>query len=537
MKAISILLLTILCGNLIAQGPPTKLVGPPRSRLYGPPAVQSTLLSPAYASIAAAADIQTVNYHLRREMRYLTLYNIPPEDRLELINVLNAAINGTSRSKDLAQVYIVPGTDNSVIRICMSDYRFYDSLKEKYVGWSRDTYEKLATDNFYFMSDVIKTTTRVTETLVPKQRYAWNGYNYFLESYNDKVQTIDTKDQREKTYGRWVDGNAIATLIVATQSKVPIYRADQFFTKIVLSPFYYELLGLGDSQDDFFDMAFLDQKLIDRAKLDIRGVVVKSGRGVSGVIPVARQNRVIIRFKTVYGYLWMTLDTKKSINDRDYMRVLANEDFDATELIMSGLNGLQFYFLAEGNASQNPKKRQDEAPIEIAVDNTNFDRRVRCSRSCVTCHTDGIRPFLAMPQEHAKHLIDVVSPDYKKAQYLKERYVNNLADFVAADQEAYAKAIKCVTTTLWCPDGFTPQQYSRSFLKFFNRYAETDIDLEIGSREVGVPVKDLIALLAGAKNDPHLHGLFTGSDALIVRRDHWEQSFQHVMNGITYLRK
>jgi hypothetical protein len=205
-----------------------------------------------------------------------------------------------------------------------------------------------------------------------------------------------------------------------------------------------------------------------------------------------------------------------------------NERFDATELIATGRNGLQFYFLAQGNAGKQPRRRQDEAPIAIAVDNTNLDRRVRNGRSCITCHSDGIRPFKPLPQQMIVDLIDIVSPSEKRARELRELYVTNVSDFIEADQLVYSKAVKAATKTAWS-DGLSIEANASRYGRYYNQYAEDRVTPQTAAQECGVPVKALLPILAYAQNDPHLLGLSKDRPLFTVRREHWEKSFQQAM--------
>jgi hypothetical protein len=522
-----------LVGSALAQqGPPPVRKGRPVGK--GPPTAIVNYLVPNSSALAAALDIDTVPPKYWPYTRYLSLYNIPEADRPKLIQTLSFMINSVSRARLIKPVTIVPGSENSLVRICLCDYQFYDEVKKKTFGWDPKIYDKLGDTDPYFHADLLKTVTKVVERRVIRQRYVHYGNDYYgkplyrVEDYWDVVQEAQPKDVPVRGYPPWCDAAAMGKLIKLTQSTSPILRADHFLVQISLPPFYYELLDVGNKLDDFFDVFFVDLKQIERAKLEVKGVVVKSGAGVDGIIPVARNQRTLTRYQTLIGYLWQSRDTKTSVDNRDYLRILADEKFDATELIGTGRNGLQLYFLAKGNAADKPGERQDEAPIEIVVDNTNHDRRVRSGRSCVTCHSDGIRQFKPLPQEMVKNLIDVVSPDYKKAQYLRDTYVTNVIDFIMEDRKIYARAVKAATRTPWS-EGLSTAANADQFGHFYNQYYEAFITPEMAAFECGMSSKDLLPLLGAAQNDPHLLGLSKGDPLLTVRRDNWEKSFQQAM--------
>ena len=491
----------------------------------GPPAVVVNYLVPNSSALAAAADIDTVPAHLQQYTRYLSLYNILEADRPRHIQNLQFMIHSISRAKSLDPVFVVPNSDNSVVRICLLDYQFYDDVRKKTFGWHRDVYEKLADIDPYFHANLVKTITKIDDV-------------------TNKV--IEQRDTYVRANPPWCDVVAMAKLVRLTRSNAPLLRADWFVTQVSLPPFYYDLLDTGKTQNEFFDMFFVDEKQLDRSRLEVRGVVVKSGAGADGVIRVARNQRILVRYQTLTGFIWLTHDSKEaSINDRDYLRILQNEKFDASELIGTGRNGMQLYFLAVGNAGNkdNIKEgdRQDEVPIEAAVDNTNVDRRVRNGRSCITCHADGIRSFRPMPQELVKKQIenlfgapganvrmDIVSPHNRKIDILRDAYIANVDEFVSEDQRAYAKAVQRATQTQWS-DGISVAANAAQFGKIYDQYQEAFITPEIAAFECGLPVKTLMPLLARAQNDPHLSGLATNDPLFTVRRDNWEQSFQQAM--------
>jgi len=533
------LVLAGMPGSVLAQdGPPPARRGRPVGS--GPPAAVVNYLVPNSSALAAAADLDTVPLNYQPYTRYLSLYNIPESDRPKLIQTLSFMINSISRARLIKPVTIVPGSDNSVVRICLLDYQFYDDVKKKTFGWNPKVYERLGDIDTYFHADLLKTVTKVIERKILKKKYVQYGTDYYgqpsyrVEEYWDTVQEAEQKDVPVRGFPPWCHAAAMGKLNKLTQSNAPLLRADWFLVQISLPPFYYDLLDVGDSINDFFDLFFVDAKQLERAKLEVKGVVVKSGAGVDGVIPVARNQRTLTRFQTFIGYLWLTKDTSKSVDNRDYLRILVNEDFEATELIGLGRNGLQFYFLAKGNVDAKGNKlkdagaRQDEAPIAIAVDNTNNDRRVRNGRSCVTCHAEGIRPFKPLPQELVKHLIDVVSPDATKERYLRDTYVTNVADFVSQDQQIYARAVKAATKTPWS-EGLSTEANAAQFGRFYNQYQEAFVTPEMAAFECGVSSKDLVQLLGAAQNDPHLQGLSKSDPFLTARRDNWEKSFQQVM--------
>lgn len=520
--------------------------GPPPARPRVADPIAPNYLLPNSSVLAAAADIDNVPADERTSTHYLSLYNIPAVDRPKLIETLNYAINSVSRARIIKRVTIVPGSENSVVRYNRQDYQFYDELKKKTFGWRKEICDKFADYDAYFHGNYTKTVVRVTERLENRKKFVIAGYYsdgtpyYRTEYVPTIVQEASPTDHRVRMGCNWVNTTALGKLHALTQSQAPIMRADQFLSLITLPPFYHDLLDMGKTVKEFFDMVFADEKQIERAKLEMKGVVVKSGAGIPGLTPVSRHNRTITRYQSLLGYVWFTHDTDTDVNsteqikkgnDRlgDYLRILANEQFKATEIIATARNGLQVYGLFQGNAAEKPNERQDEAPINIVVDNTNADRRVRNGRSCMTCHTDGLRPFLPLPQEMVKEQIDVVTPDPKRRKYLQETFISNVGDFLAADQRVFERAVREATKSDLHPAGLTVEENAIQYSRFYNRYTEDDITPQIAAYETGIPVPALLPVIAGAKNDPYLQGLSKNKPFYSVKRAHWEQSFQQAM--------
>jgi len=537
--------------------------GPPhvkRPKSGGPPAVLIKYLTPDDSVIAAALDAAKVGKDNCRNIRYLSLYNIPSNERVKWIQTINFLINSISRARLIKHIYVVPGTDNTLLRLDISDYQFYDEVAEKYIGWSPKTWDALGEFDVYFSSVKIKIDQEVIVEKIKKNRqvktgkktlYYQQGYGYYYQDevitevyYEEISKPGKAKEAKIRDVAPWVNAKAYADLQTLTQCSYPIMRGDFFNAMASLPPFYYDFLGFGNKVDDFLAAVVLSKDDIKKAQLEIKGVVVKSGAGMSGkVIPVSENNRFLSRTQGPYGYVWRTKDVKlvrdtgkvdNAKDDlKDYLRTLDDGHFDASEWIAVGRNGLQWYYL-----SNNKDERQDEAPIEIVRDDTNFDKRVRNGRSCITCHVRGINEFKPLPQEMVKHAIDVVSPDFKKAKKLRETFIGNLDEFFGDDNKVYNKVVASSTTVFIGGDKYDldPETNAGQFGTLYNVYAQETVDIKRASYECGVPVKDLMVIFATAKNDPYLLGLSRNEPLFAVPRIYWERSFQQAMLLVTEAR-
>lgn len=524
--------------------------GPPVARpARGAPPIPTRLFSPNETVVAAANDCSAINSDAQCHTRYLSLYNLSARDRIRYIQTLNYVTNSLSRSRLIKHIYVVPGTENTLLRLDITNYRFYDDVG-KSVGWETKTWDKLGELDATFIGIKIKVDQEIIVEKIKRTKqvptgrkiYVQNGYgSYYLQDehvtetyYEDVTKPGQATQERIRDVPDWIDPRAYSALQTMTQSRYPIVRGDFFAATASLPPFYHDFLGFGTKVDDFLAAAVLTKDDIRRAQLEIKGVVVKSGAGLSGrVIPVANNNRFISRTQGPYGYVWRSKDVLKVKELNDYLRTLNDNDFDASEWITTGRNGLQWYFL-----SDNKDVRQDEAPIGIVRDDTNKDRRVRNGRSCFTCHMRGINEFYPLPQELVKHAIDIITPDIKKNKQLQETFISNLDEFITDDNKIYAKSIKAATTVYIGSDTYylEPETNASQFGALYNAYAEDGITLERASLECGVPVKDLMVIFAAAKNDPFLLGLARNNQLFSVPRVHWDSSFQQAMLLVTEFR-
>lgn len=524
-------------------------IGPPvvrqRGRSGAPPA-PSELLTHDQSVTSAAADIAKLPRDGQLQSRYLSLYNLTYQERLRCIMGLSFLCYSLSRSRtiDGAGVTIVPDTDLSLVRLNTVNFQFHDD-NNKSVGWNPKTWDKLGELDVYFSSVKIKVEQEVVVDRIPKRklvptnppRYTTSGellYEY-KDVYDEVKKEGQPKQSRVRDMPDYVNPVAFAALQNATQSQYPILRADFFLYHAALPPFYYDFLEFGDKVEDFYKALFADEKELSKAQLDIKGIVVRSGAGMEGkVIPVSELNRFLARQPSLYGYIWRSKDVAKADKLNNFLRKLSDDEFDASEWIATARNGLQWYFL-----SNRQNARQDEAPIAIVRDNTNTDRRVRNGRSCITCHVRGLNEFMPLPQEMVKQNIDIVSPDPIKAKKLREAFITNVDEFVEQDNKIYAAAVRKATT--FRIDGeihyLDSEENANNFGFFHSRFIDTPVTIQIASREVGMPVKDLMAVLAGAKNDPFLLNLSRNDPRLAVPRVYWEESYQQAMILVSEARK
>jgi mono/diheme cytochrome c family protein len=175
------------------------------------------------------------------------------------------------------------------------------------------------------------------------------------------------------------DGEMINRLSGAS---LPYVRADWFVARASLPPLYHEMLGLPASVQELEKMLSLDTA----RNLEEEKSVARAGIRASGV---SQNNRVLERHTSAHGAYWKSFDYRSNLDEENIFKDPVRLRPAGGEIIFSLPNGLQAYFLADGNG-----RRIDAAPIQIVADRNNADDPViRNGRSCMSCHYEGIKSF------------------------------------------------------------------------------------------------------------------------------------------------
>jgi hypothetical protein len=507
--------------------------------------VDHKLYAAADASRAAALDIKEAAAHLSpvnlTYIRYLSIHNVPAELRPLYAECISLLINELSREPNL----VIPpriGPDGILIRLNLRDY-----------GITPEAWDKLGDVDPYFHQEAVEKQILVKQaTRIIKEPYEVeekvlvdSGKGYYVEQIKkvtkyrerevaDTATTQDTgKDRIVRTPGAaWLDKDAVALLLrylypVAEkqpQVPAPLLRGDWWLVTASLPPFYYDLLGL-KTLDDAKDLALFDR----RAKrfTQAKATVVFSGSG--GITRrVARNNRIMEYEGTIFGGFWQTFDFKTSIKKQNVINNFLNEERDGGEIIFALPNGLQGYFLINGK-----NERVDEVPIDIAIDSTNQDARVRCGRSCMTCHLQGIQPFQSdfKVEVGLKTLVDLGikydNPEQAEELVRDIRRVFEAPDFraiVRLQNNRFNTAVRVAT-------GKTAAAMATQFLQVYDDYAEVPMDADRLVYEAGISDLDVQAAikvqLNGTNNGVLLRRLL--QPPLAIRRDQWEESYGDFM--------
>jgi len=340
---------------------------------------------------------------------------------------------------------------------------------------------------------------------------------YREEKYTEE-QEVEEKIPGEAVKKRvfvgapWVDPEALAYLIKETQAESPILRADWFITNASLAPAYYDFLRLGKTQKDFENLIFANEDLAKKARSQDKAVVITS--------TVARNNRTLNRSPTfTNGYYWQSHDSLKSVDDRQYVQNLLNEKFDATEDIGTLPNGLQAYFLTDGQGN-----RLDFANPDVAIDNTAQDRVVRTARSCIICHAEGIKPISDEVRTLTKKLqnreqVKLLITKKEDAYRIDDLFGSDLDEQIIKDQNIYSAAVART-------NGLRMDVNAKQYARIWDDYWEILLTKEVAARDLGIPLADLEKYIR-LSNDPTVLALIREPIGPL-RRDQWERAFQGV---------
>jgi hypothetical protein len=459
----------------------------------------SALAGPNEALAAAVKDARTLPATAAPYARYLTTYALRDGEKREFVKALAFHLNSLSREADLAAIVQV---DPELYRVDVRDY-----------GWDAKVYERLADADPHFH---VRLKSEV-EVLEEFGNWYVEGRTVAKGTPGAVWRTTETRPAGRKVVtaaAPWLDAAAITELVNRTQSQAPLLRADWFFFQTAISeghePGYLDFLGV-KNRKDFEQLVGLDAELSKRLQKEIRAIVDRSG--------VALNNRQIVRFQTITGGYWVTLDSEKSTDRNNAVRLLDGDyQHDAEEIYGVLPNGL----LAVG-AFNAAGVVQKTVPDKIASDGSasGNDRRIHTAKSCFCCHAEGIRPIDDYARRLYRAPVKLQAVDYDQFRRLQRLYLTDLAGRVRKDQADYAEVLARV-------NGLAPAENAKAYLRAWDAYVERDLATADIARELGVTAE---ALSGGLKKyaatagqlDPVLAGLLQDLP-LEIRREHFDEA-------------
>jgi len=371
---------------------------------------------------AAVVDLQSVPKERWATTRYLSLANVPEEERKNVRAVLGFVVNSVGQSPTLLRQHEA----NALVRVDIGALRIAST------AW-----EALASD---------------------REPY-----------FHIRTKVIDPKTGKETivhTDAGHVGLEQAAKLRAMTGSTGAILRADWFILRAT-TDHYYSLAAIPDTLAGWYASLGVDARTISALAANRGANLLRSG--------VTQKPRRVSRWQGPLGGVWNTYDSAATDDPRhDPFRFPGFDGaYDAGEFIAAKANGLHLFGLY--NAAG---KRQDSVPDTIAKDDSDpvGDGRLVPMLSCVRCHTaDGFRAFNNDQDELLKHLksydADRLAAFYDTARLSKE---------LARDQEDYAAAVEKAT------GGMTAKELPAALAKIVREYAYEQVTPERAKRDLGV---------------------------------------------------
>lgn len=339
-------------------------------------------------------------------LRFLSYYAVPEKFVGTYVSLTNFKINQLTRSQVPRRLIEVPGSDS---RLWMFDITWY--------GWSVEAAAEVFSREPFFREPLI-----LGETAA-RSRLLLGLADFALPEgakadQNNHVFSVVRGDWFLAETGETLRSTAYYDLLFSKERFVPLETPKKLTVRVphVFPGGKYK--GKDETEEKDYDpasfvivnefsatvkikkvdfpkdetewnKAFGVDKLDDFSKE--QGVFLENGAVVEGMEVngsiVARQNRLLARKPTAFGYHWKTFDTDKTLAKGNYFQTLnKNFDFKAGEVIAKLPNGGQAYGLFNKAGA-----RQEEVPPDLAWDRTDpYDIRVRNPGSCIVCHARGI---------------------------------------------------------------------------------------------------------------------------------------------------
>ena len=306
--------------------------------------------------------------------------------------------------------------------------------------------------------------------------------------------------------------NQLGRIQTSTKTDVPSVHIDWFIAKASAPPLYDDLLSLPSSVQELETRLEVD---VTRNLRDAPGIEVwRAGLKNSGV---SNHNRVVERHTSRYGAYWKSYDFAGSVGTRDIIVHPFNFTHDGGEIIFNLPNGLQGYYLVDGNGIQ-----LDEAPISIVSNPAASDPTVRNGISCIGCHTEGMKTF----EDEVRSAIEGnPNPPYDKAHALRLYVEKSVMDaLVEEDMEKYRVALEATGGTF---SGVEP-------VSRFHEAFHGPIGAAYAAAVVGLQTETFLERVRENTGLQNVGLLVLDNADGSVKRDTWTSSFRDIISALDY---
>lgn len=461
--------------------------------------------SPNDMVLFALADLQAMDATSQQQARYLSLAQVPAGKRARFTQSIDFVLNSLSRRQSMVYVTPVTGSNGSLVRVMLSEYKQgpdgWETLAKRGSGPIRVS-TKTDQPEPYYTINLGELTRKVQRRDKDGNLLYWDG-DTSRPVYDDAASGI--------VAGTWFDITAYRSIQSLTHSTTPILRADWFVANASLNPGYSELLGV-KTLSDF-------QKLV-RFRSEDQDL---SGRAVVADSQLVSLHQRGIEFTPkVQGTYWQTYDFLKGSGVNDLLKDPLSRKRDAGEIFAELPNGLQAFTLIDGQG-----KIIDVADGNIVADQvTPWKNKLVWNGlySCTNCHKNGaadildeVRPLTAPPR-------GLVSKNQKGFQEFVDLYSKNIEAELANTRARYAIAVGAASR------GLKPEENTAAFGQIFVEYQQKPLTIVMAAAEVGCTQEQLTAILGRIlEPDPAVTTLLAGRP---LRRDLWESAYPLIATAV-----
>ncbi|MDE0315032.1 MAG: cohesin domain-containing protein [Candidatus Poribacteria bacterium] len=299
----------------------------------------------------------------------------------------------------------------------------------------------------------------------------------------------------------------LTTLQQEMNCEVPFVHIDWFLATASLPPLYHDILALPktDRELEASLEVFVTENLLNAPGKR----VWRAGFNNSGV---SRHNRVVERHISRYGAYWKSYDFAGSAESQNIFTHPLDFIHDGGEIIFNLPNGLQAYYLVDGEGN-----RLDVAPTDIVSNPAVSDPAVRNGLSCIGCHTEGMKTF---EDEVRAAVEEADNPPFNKDRALNlyvERAV--MADLVAEDTQRYRTALEAAGGVF---GGIEPVQR-------FHEAFQGPLDAAHAAAAVGFETEVFLEKISENVSLQNLLGTQILENST-VKRDTWTYHFEKVIS-------
>ncbi|MDE0634566.1 MAG: leucine-rich repeat domain-containing protein [Candidatus Poribacteria bacterium] len=301
----------------------------------------------------------------------------------------------------------------------------------------------------------------------------------------------------------------LTTLQQEMNCEVPFINVDWFLATASLPPLYHDILALPETDRELEAAleVFVAENLLNAPGKRVWRAGFNNSR-------VSRHNRVVERHISRYGAYWKSYDFAGSAESQNIFTHPLDFTHDGGEIIFNLPNGLQAYYLADGEGN-----RLNEAPISIVSNPAVSDPTVRNGLSCIGCHTKGMQTF----EDEVRAVVEQVeNPPFNKERALDLYVEKTVMDaLVEEDTQRYRDALEAAGGVF---GGIEPvQRLHEAF--------QAPLSAAHAAAAVGLETDMFLEKITKSPTLQNLLGTLVLENGT-VKRDAWTSDFHDVISGI-----